>query len=71
MIVFWNHIKESEYPIIQDTLKLANKIHNEGVTSWFTSIVKKKKKKIIGINQDTLGESKNCIDRKYYRKYLQ
>ena len=29
MIVFWSHIKESESPITQDTLKLAKKIHNE------------------------------------------
>ena len=40
MIGFWSHIKESESPITQDILKLANKIHNEGNTSWFTSIVK-------------------------------
>ena len=60
MIGFWSHIKESESPITQDTLKLANKIHNKGNTSWFTSIVKIAE--IVGINQDTLGESKNCID---------
>ena len=29
MIGFWSHIKESESPITQDTLKLANKIHNK------------------------------------------
>ena len=60
MVGFWSHIKESESPITQDTLKLANKIYNEGNTSWFTSIVKIAK--IVGINQDILGESKNRID---------
>ena len=29
MIGFWSHIKECESPITQDTLKLANKIHNK------------------------------------------
>ena len=56
MVGFWSHIKYSESPITQDTLKLANKIQNEGNTSWFTSIVKIAE--IIGINQDNLGESK-------------
>ena len=37
---FWSHIKESESPITQDTLKLASKIHNEGNASRFTNIVK-------------------------------
>ena len=60
MIGFWSHIKESENPITQDTLKLPNKIHNKGNTSWFTNIVKIAE--IIGINQDILGESKNRID---------
>ena len=60
MIGFWSHIKESESPITQDTLKLANKIHNEGNTSWFTSIVKIAE--IVGTNQDILGESKKRID---------
>ena len=41
-------------------MKLANKIHNEGNTSWFTSIVKIAE--IIGINQDILEESKYQID---------
>ena len=60
MIGFWSHIKEFESPITRDTLKLANKIHNEGNTSWFTSIVKIAE--IVGINQDILGESKIRID---------
>ena len=51
---------ESESPITQDTLKLANNTHNEGNTSWFTIIVKIAE--IVGINQDILGESKNRID---------
>ena len=38
-IGFWSHIKESESPITQDTMKIAN-MHNKGNTSWFTSIVK-------------------------------
>ena len=41
-------------------MKLPNKIHNKGNTSWFTNIVKIAE--IVGINQDILGESKNCID---------
>ena len=60
MIGFWSHIKESESPVTQDTLKLTNKIHNEGNASWFTSIVKIAG--IVGINQDILRESKNHID---------
>ena len=36
MTGFWSHIKESESSVAQDTLKLANKIHDEGSTSWFT-----------------------------------
>ena len=60
MIGFWSHIKEYESPITQDTLKLASKIHNEGNTSWFTSIVKTAE--IAGINQDILGQLKNRID---------
>ena len=40
MIGFWSHVKESESPITRDTMKLANKIHNEGDNSCFTSIVK-------------------------------
>ena len=60
MIEFWSHIKETESEITQDTLKLANKIHNEGNTSWLTSIVKIAE--IVGINQDILGESKKHID---------
>ena len=48
MIKFWSHIKESESPVTQDTLKLTNKIHNEGNASWFTSIVKIAG--IVGIN---------------------
>ena len=32
MIGFRSHLKESERPVTQDTLKLANKIHNEGNT---------------------------------------
>ena len=40
MVGFWSHIRESESPITHDALKLANKIHNEGDTSWFTSIAK-------------------------------
>ena len=51
---------ESESPITQDTLKLANKTHNEDNTSWFTIIVKIAE--IVGINQDIFGESKNRID---------
>ena len=57
MVGFWSHIKESESPITQDTLKLANKIHNKDNTSWFTSIVKIPE--IIGINQDILGVKKS------------
>ena len=60
MIGFWSHIKASESPITQNTLNLANKIHNEGNTSYFTSIVKIAE--ITGINQDILGESRNPID---------
>ena len=41
-------------------MKLASKIHNEGNTSWFTSIVKTAE--IAGINQDILGQLKNRID---------
>ena len=59
MIGFWSHIKESESLITQDTLKLANKIHNVGHTSWFTSIVKIVE--IVGIKQDILGGSKNVL----------
>ena len=60
MIGFWSHIKEYESPITQDILKLAKKIHRKVNSSWFTSIVKMTE--IVGINQDILGESKNCID---------
>ena len=60
MIGFWSHIKESENPITQDTLKLTDRIYNESNTLWFTSIVKIAE--IVGIKQDILGESKNCID---------
>ena len=52
MIGFWNYMRDSESPITQDTLKLADKIHNEGKISWFTSIVKIAE--IVGINQDIL-----------------
>ena len=37
MIGFWSHIKKSESPITQDMLKLANKIHKEGNSSWLTA----------------------------------
>ena len=60
MIGFWSHIREYESPITHDFLKLSNKIHNKVNSSWFTSIVKIAE--IVGINQDILGESKNCID---------
>ena len=60
MIGFWSHIKEYGSPITQDILKLAKKIHRKVNSSWFTSIVKMTE--IVGINQDILGESKNCID---------
>ena len=60
MIGFWSHIKEYENPITQDILKLAKKIHRKVNSSWFTSIVKMTE--IVSINQDILGESKNCID---------
>ena len=33
LIGFWSHIKESETPITQDTLKLANNAQIEGNTS--------------------------------------
>ena len=50
MIGFWIHIRKSESPITQDTLKLANK----STTSWVTSIVKIAE--IVRKNQDILGE---------------
>ena len=59
MIGLWSHIKESGIPVTQDTLKLANRIHKEGNTSWFRSIVKIAE--IVGITQDIPGASKNCI----------
>ena len=60
MIGFRSHLKESESPITQDTLKLANKIHNEGNTLWFTRMVKISE--IVEVNQDNLEVSKNLID---------
>ena len=69
IIGIWSHIKESESPITQDTLKLANKIHNEGNTSWFTSIVKIAE--VVGINQNILGESENHIDQALIKKQLE
>ena len=60
MFRFWSHIEESESPITRDTLKLTNKIYNEGNTLCFASIVKIAE--IVGINQDNLGESKHRTD---------
>ena len=60
MIGFRSHLKESESPITQDTLKLANKIHNKGNTLWFTRMVKVSE--IVEMNQDNLEVSKNLID---------
>ena len=60
MIGLWNHLNQSESPLIQDTLALAKTLHNEGTTSWFTSIVKISD--IIGIHFNSLGECKNLAD---------
>ena len=63
---FLNHIRESESPIVQDTLDLAKNLHTEGKTSWFTSIVKIAE--ILGISVDTLADTgidfNNAINKK-------
>ena len=55
MIGFWSHIIKSESPVAKYTLKLVNKIYNEGNNSWFTRIAKTAG--IVGINQNSFGES--------------
>ena len=60
MIGFWNHLNHSESPITQDTLVLAQKLHNEGITSWFTSIVKMAD--IVGIHHNNFEVSKSLTD---------
>ena len=40
MIEFYNHLSNSESPIIIDSLKLSLELNEEDKTSWFTSIKK-------------------------------
>ena len=40
MIGFYNHLSNSESPIIIDSLKLSMELNEEDKTSWFTSIKK-------------------------------
>ena len=40
MIGFYNHLRNSESPIIIDSLKLSVELNEEGKTSWFTSVKK-------------------------------
>ena len=40
MIGFYNHLKNSESPIIIDSLKLSVELNEEGKTSWFISVKK-------------------------------
>ena len=40
MIGFFNHLRNSESPIIIDSLKLPVELNEEGKTSWFTSVEK-------------------------------
>ena len=40
MIGFYNHLRNSESPIIIDSLKLSAELNEEGKTSWFTSVKK-------------------------------
>ena len=38
---FYNHLRNSESPIIIDSLKLSVELNEEGKTLWLTSSVKK------------------------------
>ena len=40
MIGFYNHLRNSESPVIIDSLKLSVELKEEGETSWFTSVKK-------------------------------
>ena len=40
MIGFYNHLRNSESPIIIDSLKLSVELNERGKTSWFTSVKK-------------------------------
>ena len=38
---FYNHLRNSESPIIIDSLKLSKELNEEGKTLWLTSVKKK------------------------------
>ena len=40
MIGFYNHLRNSESPIIIDSLKLSAELNEKGKISWFTSVKK-------------------------------
>ena len=64
MIGFYNHLRNSESPIIIDSLKLSMELNEEGETSWFTSL--KKIGEVLRTPIDLLLNSKVLLNKRLY-----